>query len=163
MNIKERAAYAWGRIKNLFTKKKPEIEVEIEEEQPVPPEEAPAEAPAPVQEAAPEVSEPVEEPVPEEPAPAEEPAPEFSDENAEVDLSPDDIEVEIYEEAEEAGTGLKADEDLPAEEELPSRDALTLTDEPAPSRMTDEYIAWMKAQREAADAENNRAPFETEQ
>ena len=159
MNIKERAAYAWGRIKNLFTKKKPEIEVEIEEEQqPVPPvEAAPAEAPAPAQEAAPEVPEPVEEPVP------EEPAPEFSEENAEVDLSPDDIEVEIYEESEEAGTGLKADEDLPAEEELPSRDALTLTDEPAPSRMTDEYIAWMKAQREAADAENNRAPFETEQ
>ena len=31
MNIKERAAYAWGRIVGLFRKKEPEIEVEIEE------------------------------------------------------------------------------------------------------------------------------------
>ena len=31
MNIKERAAYAWTRIVDLFKPKKPEIEVEIEE------------------------------------------------------------------------------------------------------------------------------------
>ena len=31
MNIKERAAYAWGRIVDLFRPKKPEIEVDIEE------------------------------------------------------------------------------------------------------------------------------------
>ena len=31
MNIKERAAYAWTRILDLFKPKKPEIEVEIEE------------------------------------------------------------------------------------------------------------------------------------
>ena len=31
MKIKERAAYAWGRIVDLFKPKKPEIEVEIEE------------------------------------------------------------------------------------------------------------------------------------
>ena len=48
-------------------------------------------------------------------------------------------------------------------EEAPKRDVPTPTDDPVPSRMTDEYIAWMKAQREATDAENNRAPFETEQ
>ena len=149
MNIKERAAYAWGRICNLFKKKEPEIEVEIEEqpEVTVPAEEpAPAEQPAPAEEA----------------LPAEEPAPDFEEENTEADLSPDDIEVEIYEEAVEASAALKAEDPAPAEE-LPSRDFLTPTEDAVPSRMTDEYIAWMKAQREAADAQNNRGPFETEQ
>ena len=31
MDIKARAAYAWGRIVNLFSRKEPEIEVEFEE------------------------------------------------------------------------------------------------------------------------------------
>lgn len=149
MNIKERAAYAWGRICGLFKKKEPKIEVEIEEQQEAVPaeESAPAEDPAPAEQARTEevsASEPEEEP-------------------AEDDLSPDDIEVEIYEETEEPGAELKAEEADSVEEEVTSRDVLTQTDDPMPSRMTDEYIAWMKAQREAADAENNRAQFETEQ
>ena len=109
MNIKERAAYAWGRICSLFKKKEPEIEVEIEEE-------------AAESELYPEV---------------------ITASNGEDVLAPEVL--------------------TPAEEEAPSRDALQQTDEPAPSRMTDEYIAWMKAQREAADEKNNRGPLETEQ
>ena len=31
MNIRERAAYAWSRIVELFSPRKPEIEVEVEE------------------------------------------------------------------------------------------------------------------------------------
>ena len=148
MNIKERASYAWGRICSIFKKKKPDIEVEIEEEKPSAPAEEPAPAEAPVQA--------------EEAVPAEKAAPEAEEETTDEDLSPDDIEVEIYEETEEKAAEPEADDAQPAEE-APKRDVLTPTADPVPSRMTDEYIAWMKAQREAADAENNRGPFQTEQ
>ena len=119
MNIRERAAYAWGRIRDLFIRKEPEIEVEWKAEEDVLPEES-------------SVTENTELPYS---AAAEG---EFPDIEEEIDLSPDDIEVEIVEE------GVSE----------PARELLT-AEEAVPSRMTDEYIAWMQEQREAADAENN--------
>ena len=109
MSIRERAADAWGRIRDLFKRKEPEIEVEWKAEEDIFP------------------AEPV---VPEETElqPSATGEEEFPEEEAEVDLSPDDIEVEIVEEGDS---------------------------EPSRELLTEEYIAWMQEQREAADAENN--------
>ena len=119
MNIRERAAYAWGRVRNLFRRKEPDIEVEWKTEEDVLPEEPFIPEAAELQPSAPDKEE-------------------FPEEEAEVDLSPDDIEAEIAEE----------------DASEPSRELLT-AEEDAPSRMTEEYIAWMREQRAAADAENN--------
>jgi hypothetical protein len=152
MNIKERAAYAWGRICGLFKKKKPEVEVEIKEKQEA----------SPLEETAYEAAVPAEQCAPKEELPAEEDVvSEFAEESEEVDLSPDDIEVEIYEESDDTCGEFTAD--TKSDDEVSSREVLTQADDPKSSRMTEEYIAWMKAQREAADAENNSTPFETEQ
>ena len=146
MNIKDRAAYAWGRICSLFKKKKPEIEVAIEEQQK---ETTPFDEYTLGDENKNEAKIVVS---------TEETILDNDEEVVDDDLSPDDIEVEIYEEAEET-----AEEYLSSEKTDRSCAVLTPNEEVIPSRMTDEYIAWMKAQRKAADTQNNRAPFEAEQ
>ena len=90
MKIKERVAYAWGRIVDLFKPKKPEIEVEIEEMD----EEVPEDVPVEVTETTPEV----------------------------VPMTvPDEVS------------------DPPVPDRMGE-------EEPIPSRMTDEYKAWMEEQ-----------------
>ena len=91
MNVKERAAYAWGRIVDLFRPKKPEIEVEIEE-----------------------VTEEFTDEIPEQISHAPEG---FADENQSA-VVPERVEGE----------------------------------EAVPSRMTDEYKAWLAEQLEADDS-----------
>ncbi len=154
MNIKERASYAWGRICSLFRKKQPEIEVKIEEQKGNEP------AGKNVQTCVPASDAPVE-PI-EEVEHDEETVPDFIEDSFEVELSPDDIEVEIYEEAEELTSDISSEKAIPYESEDVTKISHTPEQDTIPSRMTDEYINWMKAQREAADSANNIAPFDPE-
>lgn len=154
MNLKDRAAYAWGRICNLFRKKKTEIKDKIEEEQ----ENKPAEKT--VQTTA-HVSDMLVESI-KKGGHDEEAVPDLNEESSDVDLSPDDIEVEIYEETEELTSDISSEKEVSYESVSVSKDSLTSTEDAVPSRMTDEYINWMKAQREANDAANKCPPFNTE-
>ena len=92
----------------------------------------------------------------------EEAVPDLNEESSDVDLSPDDIEVEIYEETEELTSDISSEKEVSYESVSVSKDSLTSTEDAVPSRMTDEYINWMKAQREANDAANKCPPFNTE-
>ncbi len=186
MDFKARAAYAWGRIKSLFTRKKPEIEVEIEEMDTPQPEECiqepvseaaavsePAEIEGTEETDSPELEVEIEEmdtPQPEEciQEPVSEAAavPEAAEiEGTEESDSPE-IEVEVYEEEPEEAQSA-ADAFAPPTEFVPDRtegnegdetlsrsaeDKDAGQEEAMPSRMTDEYKAWLKSQREAADA-----------
>ena len=154
MNIKERASYAWGRICSLFKKKQPEIEVEIEEQLENEP------AGKTLQTCVPASDEPVK-PI-KEVEHDEETASDFIEDSIDVELSPDDIEVEIYEEAEELTSDISSEKAIPYESVSVTTNNLTPDQDTIPSRMTDEYINWMKAQREAADDANNLARSNTE-
>ena len=156
MNIRERASYAWGRICSLFKKKKQETEVKIEEQQ----ENVPAEK---TMQTAVLLSDVSVEPIKSE-RHDEETVQDINEESTDVDLSPDDIEVEIYEETEELTSDISSEKSIPYEPVSASKDSLPAMEDPIPSRMTDEYINWMKAQREADDAAaaNKCLPFDTE-
>ena len=123
MKVRERAAYAWGRIVSLFTGKKPEIEVEIEElpEEDVIPEARTEEITAEINEAV-------------------------------------SFETNGEETQEDADSGF-----APSEGSAVSRDA-SQGEEEIPSRMTDEYKAWLRAQMEAEEirADKNTAHEQTE-
>ncbi len=155
MNIRERASYAWGRICSLFKKKKQETEVKIEEQQ----ENVPAEK---TMQTAVLVSDVSVEPIKKE-RHDEETVQDLNEESSDIDLSPDDIEVEIYEETEELTSDISSEKSIPYDPVSVSIDSLPSMEAPIPSRMTDEYINWMKAQREADDAAANKClHFDTE-
>ena len=146
MNIKERASYAWGKICSLFKKKKPETEEKNEEQQ----ENVSA---GKTMQTTVLVSDVSVETIKEERHDVET-VQDLSEESSDVDLSPDDIEVEIYEEegTEELTSDISSQQAIPYEPVSVSKNSLPSTEDTIPSRMTEEYINWMKAQREADDA-----------
>ena len=114
MNIRERAAYAWSRIVELFSPRKPEIEVEVEE-----------------------ITDDLSYAEPDE-------------EEVEQDYSPDDLDEDMTAETESADP-FRMEETAEKPEKIPNR----MEEEEIPSRMTEEYKAWLAEQREAADADSS--------
>ena len=98
MNIRERAAYAWSRIVELFSPRKPEI----------------------------------------------------SPDDLDEDMTEETAEGETKPEAESADP-FRMDETAENPEKIPNR----MEEDEIPSRMTEEYKAWLAEQREAADADNS--------
>ena len=130
MDIKARAAYAWGRIVNLFTGRKPDIEVELEEiSDPVSETETVI---TPVEEAVEEINQKAAEPV----------------QMQETEDVPEERKA-----AEEDPGPVSSVAPLP-EREMPPEEA------ELPSRMTDEYVEWMKAQLEKDEGEEENSPVE---